>query len=127
LIPKETLVEIDQSIQTASGVVKSLTRMIRFRDDRPNVHLVYDAPGIRVALFCLKAGQTVTPHAAPMNVLMTVVRGHGWILVGDGGELPVEAGDLVACRPDEPHGMRAPKNADLVVLAVIAAAPHPAH
>ena len=120
--------ETHPSTQAApeSGV-KSLIQMISFRDDRPNVHLVYDAPGIRAALFCLKAGQVVEPHVAPMNVLMTVVRGHGWILVGEGGELPVEAGDLVACRPDEPHGMRAPKDTDLVVLAVISAAPHPAH
>ncbi|MBI3392542.1 MAG: cupin domain-containing protein [Nitrospirae bacterium] len=117
--------ETHKSAQAAGGV-KSLTKMIHFRDDRPNVHLVYDAPGLRVALFCLNAGQVVEPHVAPMNVLMTVVRGHGWILVGEDGELPVEAGDLVACRPDEPHGMRAPKNTDLVVLAVISAAPHPA-
>lgn len=123
---KETLVEARQSTQTAGGV-KSLIQMIRFRDDRPNVHLVHDAPGIRVALFCLKAGQVVTPHVAPMNVLMTVVRGRGWILVGEGGELPVEAGDLVACQPDEPHGIRAPENSDLVVLAVISAALRPPH
>lgn len=92
----------------------------QFSDQRPVSQLLMDSPDMRVIGFCLKAGQTVSPHRSPYRVFMTVLQGRGHMLAGE-NERPVRMGDWAACEPNELHGFTAEE--DMVVMAVIAPSP----
>jgi quercetin dioxygenase-like cupin family protein len=60
----------------------------------------------------------VPVHTNPSTVLLVVISGAGVVFTPD-GDREVRAGDLVAYKPREPHGMRA-ADERLVIAAVIA-------
>lgn len=93
-----------------------------FLPNRPGTQLVHGSENMRVVVFALRAGQEVPAHVSPSEVLMHVVSGRGTFLVTEGTR-KVAAGDLVVCAPNEPHGMAAAPDEDLIVLAVIAPSP----
>lgn len=82
--------------------------------------LIFDSDKMRVVIFCLKAGQELSPHTAPSEVLFHCVEGQGKAIVGD-DKLAISPGSLVDCPPQMPHGLIA--ETDLVVVAVIAPRP----
>ena len=82
--------------------------------------LIFDSERMRVALFCLKAGQELPAHTAASEVLFYCVEGEGEAQVGQDW-VALSAGSLVDCAPQVAHGLRAKK--DLVVLAMIAPRP----
>lgn len=91
------------------------------RADRPATTMLHDAPDVRLVAFRIAPGQAVPPHTNPSTVVLTVVRGSGFIS-GREGERAVRAGDLAAYEPDEEHSMRA-ADEELVLLAAIAPRP----
>jgi quercetin dioxygenase-like cupin family protein len=95
---------------------------VRAHPDRPAVSLIHDGPDARLVVFRIAAGQSVPPHTSASTVLLHVVSGAG-LVSGNGGELEVSAGMVIAYEPREAHGMRA-ESEELTLLAVIA--PHPA-
>jgi quercetin dioxygenase-like cupin family protein len=95
-----------------------LKKLITFKDDKLTREMLFDAPEMRVALMCLEPGQKLTPHKAPMRLLMYVVEGKGTFTIG---EEKIEA-DEKTCLPCDPmveHGFDANKGEKLVVMAVV--------
>ncbi|SNZ16436.1 cupin domain-containing protein [Hydrogenobacter hydrogenophilus] len=82
--------------------------------------LAYDSKEARVVVFSMPSGSEVPPHNSPSRVLLYCAKGEGKFLKGKDW-IDVEEGDLVACEPLEPHGMKAQK--DMIVIAIIAPAP----
>ncbi len=82
--------------------------------------LLHDSENSRVVLFCLEPGQVLSPHTTPSEVVFLVTDGTGTIIVGE-EEIEVNAGMLVVCPPQIPHGLKA--GSRFVVLAVIAPRP----
>ncbi len=101
-------------------MTKNLLALVEFSADRPRVQLVHDSENLRLVLFCLQAGQEVPPHTSASEVLLQALRGDGRCSVGE-AETPLSEGGLIACPPNQPHGLKA--DTDLVVLAVIAPRP----
>jgi len=64
----------------------------------------------------------MTPFAAPSNRQPIHVLSGAGLVSGNGDEMEVSAGMVIAYEPREPHGMRA-KREELTLLAVIV--PHP--
>lgn len=77
---------------------------------------IYDSEKARVVLFSLEDGQGVGPHTIPTEVALLVVDGNGVFITGD-GEKKVSKGDLLVCKGNEPHGIRA--EGRMIVLAVV--------
>ncbi len=98
--------------------VLNINTLIRFSPDRISREMLSDKPEMRVALMCLKAGQKLEPHKAPLRLMMYCVQGKGTFTVGDE---KIEAGEKTAilCDPSVPHGFEANKGSDLVVMAVV--------
>lgn len=88
---------------------------------RPATAILLDTPDVRLVIFRLEAGQVVKPHSNPSTVLLSVVKGEGFVSGGD-GEQAATSGDVFACEPNELHGFRA-TDGELHVLATIAPRP----
>ena len=79
----------------------------------------------RSGLNAFEPGQEHTLHAhAGQDKVYHVIEGDGVFLL-DNEELPMKAGDLLVAPEGVPHGVRNTGGARLLVLAVLAPAPHP--
>lgn len=95
-----------------------LKKMITFNPERISREMVSDKPEMRIALMCLKAGQKLEPHKAPLRLMMYCVQGKGTFTVGD-GKIEADEKTAILCDPSVPHGFEANKGSDLVVMAVV--------
>ncbi|MDA8239822.1 MAG: cupin domain-containing protein [Nitrospiraceae bacterium] len=95
-----------------------LNKLMKFSPDRIGREMLSDKPEMRIALMCLEPGQELTPHKAPLRLMMYVVEGKGSFTVGDE---TVEAAEktCILCDPMTPHGFKADKGSRLVVMAVV--------
>ena len=97
-----------------------LSQFQQFDSTRVVSKLIHDSERCRVVLFCLEAGQEVTPHTSRSEVLFYGVEGQGTISIG-ADEIIIEEGTLVACPQMVPHGIKAEERN--VVLAIITPRP----
>ena len=95
-----------------------LKKMIKFSPDRISREMLSDKPEMRIALMCLKAGQKLDPHKAPLRLLMYCVEGKGTFTVGD-EKFVADAKTCIPCDPNVPHGFAADQGENLVVMAVV--------
>lgn len=85
---------------------------------------LFASPRLLVGLNAFEPGQSHALHAhAGMDKLYHVLEGDGLFLL-EGRELPMTAGDLLVAPEGVPHGVRNSGTTRLVVLAVLAPAPH---
>ena len=97
----------------------NLAEKIAFSDSEVNRQILLDSPQMRVALICVDKGQIMEPHSAPFDLVMYCVSGKGVFIVGE-EEITVQSKEAVPCNAGIPHGFRAPKDEQLVVMAVVA-------
>ena len=90
--------------------------------DRPATAVLHDSPDARLLVFRIGPGQAVPPHRNVSSVHLTVLEGNG-VLSGETEEWEVTPGTIAIYEPNELHGMRAPVDGTLVVLALIAPRP----
>ena len=84
---------------------------------------LFQSPRLLVGLNCFEPGQFHTLHShAGMDKVYQVVEGEGVILL-NGRELPIRAGELVVAPEGVPHGVRNTGAGRLLVLAILAPAP----
>lgn len=100
--------------------VLNLSSQTQFSSAKPHKSLVADSPQARLVLFCLEAGQEITPHTSASAVVLYVVEGEA-TLQGSGEGTAVKTGSLVTYEPEELHGWKAETR--LVILATIAPRP----
>ncbi|HHN63763.1 MAG TPA: cupin domain-containing protein [Nitrospirae bacterium] len=98
--------------------VIDLKKEIHFYSDRISREMLADTPEMRVALMCLEPGQELTPHKAPLRLMMYCVEGKGVFTVGD-EEIEADEKTAILCDPMVPHGFKASKGERLVVMAVV--------
>ncbi len=98
--------------------VLDLKKLIKFQPEKITREMLDDKPEMRIALMCLEPGQKLTPHKAPMRLLMYVVEGKGSFTVG---EETFEADEKtgIPCDPMVEHGFAADKGERLVVMAIV--------
>lgn len=89
--------------------------------DRPAVSMLHDEDEGRLVVFRIAPGQKVAEHTSASNVFLSVVSGAGYV-TGAEGERAVDAGEIIAIKPREPHGMRA-GGEQLVIAAFITPRP----
>ncbi len=99
-----------------------LDRFIEFRDEEFYANKVHDGEDVRVLVFCFRPGQEMEPVEVEPSVVLYAVAGEGYFTVGK-HEHPVEPGDLVVVERKQPHGIRAGKRGEFVVLVAIAPSP----
>jgi mannose-6-phosphate isomerase-like protein (cupin superfamily) len=94
-----------------------------WRPDRMGKGTIFESPRLLVGLNCFEPGQFHALHAhARMDKVYQVVEGEGVILL-EGRELPIKAGELVVAPEGVPHGIRNTSGGRLLVLAILAPAP----
>ena len=102
---------------------------------RPSEHAVYapnkmgkstifESPRLLVGLNAFEPGQEHALHShAGQDKVYQVIEGQGLFLL-EGRELAMKAGDLLIAPDGIAHGVRNTGNARLLVLAILAPAPH---
>jgi len=95
-----------------------LKKLIKFNPDKISREMLSDKPEMRIALMCLKAGQKLDPHKAPLRLMMYCVQGKGTFTVGD-EKIEANEKTCILCDPQVLHGFDANKGEDLVVMAVV--------
>jgi quercetin dioxygenase-like cupin family protein len=95
-----------------------LKKLISFKEDKLSREMLFDSPEMRIALMCLEPGQKLTPHKAPLRLLMYVVEGKGTFTVGD-EKIEADEKTCIPCEPMVPHGFEADRGERLVVMAVV--------
>lgn len=86
---------------------------------------IFASPRLLVGLNAFEPGQEHALHAhAGQDKVYHVIEGEGVFLLAD-AELPMQAGDLLVAPDGVPHGVRNTGGTRLLVLAVLAPAPHP--
>src|SRR5512135_2578427 len=98
--------------------ILDLKKLMKFSPDRIGREMLSDKPEMRIALMCLEAGQELTPHKAPLRLMMYVVEGKGSFTVGD-ETIDADEKTCILCDPMTPHGFKADKGSRLVVMAVV--------
>ncbi len=98
--------------------VLDLKKLITFHPDKIYREMLSDKPEMRIALMCLKAGQKLDPHKAPLRLLMYCVGGKGTFTVGD-EKIEADEKTCILCDPMVPHGFAADRGDNLVVMAVV--------
>jgi len=102
--------------------VFNVKEKIQINQESVSKQLLAETPEMRVALIGLAAGQKMTPHKAPVRLLMYCVQGKGTILIGDNNErIEASEGTAVVCDPMVPHGFEADKGDSFVIMAVVTA------
>jgi quercetin dioxygenase-like cupin family protein len=85
---------------------------------------LFESAHVLVGLNAFEPGQEHALHAhAGQDKVYLVARGSGLFLL-DGRELPMVAGDLLVAPAGVPHGVRNTGGERLLVVAVLAPAPH---
>jgi len=95
-----------------------LKKLIKFNPDKISREMLSDKPEMRIALMCLKTGQKLDPHKAPLRLMMYCVQGKGTFTVGD-EKIEANEKTCILCDPQVLHGFDANKGEDLVVMAVV--------
>ena len=102
---------------------------------RPSEHAIYspakmgkstifESPRLLVGLNAFEAGQEHALHAhAGQDKVYQVIEGEGLFLL-EGRELAMKAGDLLIAPEGVAHGVRNTGGRRLLVLAILAPAPH---
>ena len=85
---------------------------------------IFESPRLLVGLNAFEPGQEHALHAhAGQDKVYQVVEGEGLFLL-EGRELAMKPGDLLVAPEGVPHGVRNNGNSRLLVLAILAPAPH---
>ena len=85
---------------------------------------IFESPRLLVGLNAFEAGQEHALHAhAGQDKVYLVIEGEGLFLL-DGREVPMKAGDLLVAPDGIAHGVRNSGHRRLLVLAILAPAPH---
>ena len=85
---------------------------------------IFESSRVLVGLNAFEAGQEHALHAhAGQDKIYQVIEGEGLFLLED-RELAMKAGDLLVAPEGVPHGVRNNSNQRLLVLAILAPAPH---
>ena len=85
---------------------------------------IFESPRLLVGLNAFEAGQEHPLHShAGQDKVYQVLEGNGSFLL-DGRELPMQAGDLLVAPEGVAHGVRNSGAGRLLVLAILAPAPH---
>ena len=95
----------------------------QWRPDRMGKSTLFESTRLLVGLNCFEIGQFHALHThAGMDKVYQVLEGEGVILL-DGRELPIKAGELVVAPDGVPHGIRNTGAGRMLVLAILAPAP----
>ena len=85
---------------------------------------IFESPRLLVGLNGFEPGQEHALHAhSGQDKVYYVLEGDGLFLL-EGRELPMCAGDLLAAPEGVPHGVRNTGKGRLLVMAILAPAPH---
>ena len=85
---------------------------------------LFESPRLLVGLNAFEPGQEHALHAhAGQDKVYQVIEGEGLFLL-EGKELAMTAGDLLVAPDGVPHGVRNSGTGRLLVLAILAPAPH---
>lgn len=85
---------------------------------------IFESPRLLVGLNAFEPGQSHALHAhVGTDKMYYVVSGNGIFLL-EGREVPMQSGDLLVAPDGVPHGVRNTGDERLLVLAVLAPAPH---
>ncbi len=85
---------------------------------------IFDSARLLVGLNAFEPGQEHALHAhAGQDKVYLVIEGEGHFLL-DGHELPMTQGDLLVAPEGVAHGVRNTGRGRLIVLAILAPAPH---
>ena len=85
---------------------------------------IFESPRVLVGLNAFEPGQEHALHAhAGQDKVYLVIEGNGVFLL-DGRELPMRPGDLLVAPDGVAHGVRNTGAERLLVLAILAPAPH---
>ena len=85
---------------------------------------IFESPRLLVGLNAFEPGQEHALHAhAGQDKVYQVIEGEGLFLL-EGRELPMKPGDLLVAPEGVPHGVRNNSGGRLLVLAILAPAPH---
>jgi quercetin dioxygenase-like cupin family protein len=85
---------------------------------------IFESPRLLVGLNAFEPGQEHALHAhAGQDKVYQVLEGDGVFLL-EGRELPMRPGDLLVAPEGVPHGVRNTGPGRLLVLAILAPAPH---
>jgi len=85
---------------------------------------IFESSRLLVGLNAFEPGQEHALHAhAGQDKVYQVVEGEGLFLL-EGRELPMRAGDLLVAPENVAHGVRNSGTSRLLVLAILAPAPH---
>ena len=94
-----------------------------WRPDRMGKATLFQSPRLLVGLNSFEPGQFHALHSHQgMDKVYQVLEGEGLVLL-DGQELPIKAGELVVAPEGVAHGIRNTGTRRLLVLAVLAPAP----
>jgi len=95
----------------------------QWRADRMGKGTIFQSPRLLVGLNCFEPGQFHALHShAGMDKVYQVIEGEGVILL-EGRELPIKAGELVVAPEGVPHEIRNTSGGRLLVLTILAPAP----
>ncbi|MGH9655486.1 MAG: DUF2249 domain-containing protein [Bryobacteraceae bacterium] len=94
----------------------NILERVKFDSQRPVSQALFQGPGPKVMLVCLKAGQKVPEHAVPVQVIVQTVSGRARFYDG-AAPFEMTTGSLLRLDPSRPHAVEAIE--DSILMATI--------
>lgn len=109
---------------THPSVIRPATHAV-YSPARMGKSTIFESARLLVGLNAFEPGQEHPLHAhAGQDKVYHVIEGEGLFLL-EGRELPMKSGDLLIAPEGAAHGVRNQGTGRLLVLAILAPAPHP--
>jgi len=108
--------------QNALVAQTSLATETVFTDHGVVSRTLFATPGCRVVLFAFDAGQTLSEHSTPRDVLVQLLSGRCEFTV-NGQVLTLAAGDLLHLPPGAPHSVLATERFSMLLTLAKAETP----
>ncbi len=84
----------------------SLSKNITYKDNRPNVEMIFETPFSKEMRISLKKGQEMKEHKTPFPIVVELFQGK--IEFGaEGQTLQLETGDILTLEGEVPHNLTA--------------------
>jgi quercetin dioxygenase-like cupin family protein len=97
--------------------VHKLAEMIEYQGGAVVSRVLINKPAGTVTLFAFDAGQGLSEHTAPFDVLLEVLEG-GLVVLASGHEHRLTAGELIIMPANEPHELRALTRVKIILTMI---------
>lgn len=94
-----------------------LAKLVDYQEGSVVSRAIVDKDVGTVTVFAFDKGQKLSTHSAPYDALVQILDGHGLVVI-EGQEFPLKAGQSVIMPADKPHSLHAQERFKMLLTMI---------